>query len=311
MPEPLLEVLKSRVLLGDGAMGTQLQAAGLASGGCGEAWNVDEPEKVKTIQRRYADAGSDCLITNTFGGSRISLARHGKDGRAAALNEAAARLAREVMGPDRWVLGDIGPFGDILAPLGEGDPAEVEAAFLEQAQALLRGGADALIVETQTALEELEVGIRAAKRAIEEAGKTGAVAVIGSMAYDKMKAGLPRTMMGVDPTTASAKMIALGVDIIACNCGTNLAHDDYLAIVAACREAAPDHFLMAQPNAGQPEVTDGGIIYHETPEAMAQGVRALVEAGANIVGGCCGTTPEHIRLFRAEIDQINAARAGA
>lgn len=304
MPEPLLQVLKSRVLLSDGAMGTQLQQAGLEPGGCGEAWNVDAPERVMAIQRRYADAGSDLILTNTFGGCRIPLARHGQAERVAELNEAAARIARLVMGPDRWVVGDIGPFTGILAPLGEHQPDDVFAAFLEQAQALMRGGVDAFIVETQTALEELELGVRAARQAIEAAGKVGQIPVIGSMAFDKTKTGPPRTMMGVTPHMAAEKMLALGVDIIACNCGTNLAIADYVDIVKAYREAAPDHPLMAQPNAGLPEMTPEGIVYHETPEMMAEGIEPLIEAGARIVGGCCGTTPEHIRLFRAALDRI-------
>jgi 5-methyltetrahydrofolate--homocysteine methyltransferase len=308
MPEPLLEALKTRVLLADGGMGTQLQAAGLEVGGCGELWNVEHPERVQEIQRRYAEAGSDLIITNTFCGSRISLANHGVADRAEELNEAAARLLRELVGPERWVIGDIGPFGGLLAPMGEAEPEAVSEAFLEQARALLAGGADALIVETQTALEELELGVRAAKQAIEERGSVGQTPVIASMAYDKMKSGPPRTMMGVDPRAAALKMLELGVDIVACNCGTNIDIFDQAEVVAIYREVAPDHPIMAQPNAGAPERTAAGIVYHETPEAMARGVAALVDAGAGIVGGCCGTTPEHIRLFRAEIDKINATR---
>jgi 5-methyltetrahydrofolate--homocysteine methyltransferase len=227
---------------------------------------------------------------------------------AEAFNEAGARVARDVMGPDRWVIGDIGPFGGILAPLGEHEPDDVAAAFLEQARALIRGGADALIIETQTALEELELGVRAAHQAIDEAGKSGEIAVIGSLAYDKTKSGPPKTMMGIDPSTAAEKMLTLGVDIIACNCGTKLGITEYVEIVKLYRAAAPDTPVMAQPNAGLPEIRGDEIVYLETPEMMAKGVAALVEAGANIVGGCCGTTPAHIRLFRAELDKINSAR---
>jgi 5-methyltetrahydrofolate--homocysteine methyltransferase len=289
-------------------MGTQLQLAGLEPGGCGEAWNADAPEKVKMIQGRYAEAGSDCLITNTFGGCRIPLARHEQEDRAAELNEAAARLAREVMGSDRWVIGDIGPFGGILAPLGEHEPDDVSAAFLEQARALVRGGVDAIIVETQTALEELTLGVEAAKQAIDEAGDGETVPVIGSMAFDRMKTGVPRTMMGVDPETAAGRMLELGVDIIACNCGTDLGITEFVEIVKTYRAVAPATPVMAQPNAGMPTLDGDTVIYRETPEMMASGVRTLVESGADIVGGCCGTTPEHIRLFRAELDAINAER---
>ncbi len=308
MPQALLNVIQSRVLLCDGAMGTQLQQAGLEAGGCGEAWNVDHPERVKAIQQRYRDAGSDLIITNTFGGCRITLARHDQQGRAAELNEAGARVAREVMGAGRWVIGDIGPFGGIMAPLGDVEPEDVAAAFLEQARALVRGGVDAIIVETQTALEELELGVEAAKRAIGEAGKTGQIAVIGSMAYDRTKSGPPRTMMGVTPAAAAEKMAALGVDIIAANCGTKIGITEYADIVRLYSEAVPGKPLMAQPNAGMPEIIDDKIVYHETPEMMAAGLQALVDAGARIVGGCCGTTPEHIRHFRREVDRINGGR---
>lgn len=305
MPAPLLDALKTRVLLSDGAMGTQLHEAGLEPGECGELWNVEEPAKIKTIQGRYADAGSDCLITNTFCGCRVALARHDLGNRAGELNEAAARLAREVMGPDRWVIGDIGPFGGLLAPMGTEQPEAVRVAFLEQAQGLLRGGADALIVETQTALEEMELGVSAAQEAIAEAGKTGKIPVIVSMAYDKAPSGVPRTMMGVDPAMAAKKMVELGVDIVATNCGTNMDINDQIEVVKIYRETAPNKPIMAQPNAGAPERTKEGIVYHETPAKMAEKIAKLVEAGARIVGGCCGTTPEHIRLFRAELDKIN------
>ena len=155
----LLEALSERPLLSDGAMGTQLQQAGLEPGGCGEAWNLDAPDRVVAIQRRYVEAGSDCLITNTFGGSRIMLERHGQEERTAAINAAAVDLARRAFG-DRpgWVLGDIGPFGGLLEPYGETTIASVEAAFGEQAEALVSAGADAIIVETQTSLEELGIG---------------------------------------------------------------------------------------------------------------------------------------------------------
>lgn len=306
MPQPLLEVLKNRVLLCDGAMGTQLQRAGLKSGDCGELWNLDEPEKVMEIQKRYADAGSDMILTNTFGGCRIPLERHKLEDKVEVINEAAAKIVRSALGPDKWVIGDIGPFGGMLDPYGDFGPEDVEFAFLEQARGLLKGGADILIVETQTALEELELGIKAAKQAIEEAGLTGKVPVIGSLAFDKTVSGPPKTMMGVDPERAAKLMVDLGVDIVACNCGTNLVMDHYVEIVEISRQAAPGKPIMAQPNAGKPEMENGVVIYRETPEEMAKNIHRLIEAGANIVGGCCGTTPEHIAAFRKVVDQANA-----
>lgn len=290
MPIPLLDVLsRGTILLGDGAMGTQLQKEGLPPGACGELWNVEQPERVKAIQARYRDAGSDLILTNTFGGTRIRLDRHGVGDRTAEINRAAARLAREVMGPDKWVIGDIGPFGGILEPLGEADPDDVYAAFVEQARALVEGGVDAIIVETQTALDELELGIRAAREA-------GCAVVIASMAFDRMNDGSARTMMGVTPLQAAEAMIELGADILGCNCGTNLSIADHVRIVGEFRSIT-QRPIMAQPNAGQPEMTPKGIVYHETAEKMAERVPDLVTAGVNIVGGCCGTTPSHIALF--------------
>lgn len=292
---PLLEVLKTRILLGDGAMGTQLQLAGIEAGGCGEAWNLDEPEKVLAIQQAYAKAGSDCLITNTFGGSRYTLNRHGQAGRTYELNKAAAGIARQALGERGWVLGDVGPFGGFLEPLGETSDEELFEILSEQIQGLLDGGADAIICETQTALEEASVGIRAAK-------KLDAPCVIASFAFDKVVDGY-RTMMGVSPGDVVACLVDLGVDIFAANCGTGMDIAAYTQIIREYREAT-DRPIMAQPNAGQPSMKAGQVIYLETPQLMASHVGDLVEAGASIVGGCCGTTPEHILLFRQELDRL-------
>lgn len=294
MRTPILEALATRVLLGDGAMGTQLQQAGLQAGACGELWNVDAPDKVAEIQKRYADAGSDCVITNTFGCNRHTLSRHGLQDRARELNLAGAWVAREVMGEDRYVLGDIGPSGALLEPLGETPQEVLLGAFREQAEALAEGGVDAIIIETMTALDELECAIAAAKG-------TG-LPLIGSLAYDKGRGGY-RTMMGVSPEQAAEAMLRAGVDVLASNCGTGLDIGDHAAIVAAYR-AKTSKPIMAQPNAGQPEVVDGRVVYRETPDVMACRLGELVRAGANIVGGCCGTSPEHIRLFRAELDKL-------
>jgi 5-methyltetrahydrofolate--homocysteine methyltransferase len=295
MKTNLIDAIHTRVLLGDGAMGTQLQQAGLEPGGCGEAWNADAPDRVAAIQQRYADAGSDCLITNTFGANRITLARHEMQTRARELNRAGAEIARRVMGFDRFVLGDIGPSGTILEPLGDMPYEQLFEAFREQAEGLAEGGVDAIIIETMTALDELECAIAAAK--------TTGLPVIGSLAFDKVKSGAFHTMMGTTPEQAVDAMVSAGVDIVAANCGTGIDINDYAAIVAAYR-ARTTKPIMAQPNAGMPELEDDTVTYRETPEMMAEGVWGLVRAGANIIGGCCGTTPEHIRLFRRELDKL-------
>lgn len=292
----LLDAIQGRVLLGDGAMGTQLQQAGLESGGCGEAWNLDHPDRVLAIQRGYAEAGSDCIITNTFGASRIMLERHGQQGRVAGINEAGTRLAREAFGGrDGFVLGDIGPFGGLMEPYGEIARSRVEEAFREQARALVAGGVDAIIIETQTALEELELAIAAAKEA-------GSPVVIGSLAYDKMAdEDEVRTMMGVSPEMAAEFMADRQVDILALNCGTGV--DVAMATDVVRRYRSVSGLpIMAQPNAGQPVLENFKVVYHETPQQMARDLPDLLRAGAAIVGGCCGSTPAHIRRFRQILD---------
>jgi 5-methyltetrahydrofolate--homocysteine methyltransferase len=278
-------------------MGTQLMFAGLEQGSCGEAWNLTQPERVLGIQRRYVDAGSDCLLTNTFGGSRIMLNRHGNAGKAVEINQAAVRIAREAFGArEGFVIGDIGPFGGLMEPYGEFTEAEVREAFDEQAGALVEAGVDAIIIETQTSLEELLLGILAARKA-------GAPCVIGSMAYDVTLDGSTfRTMMGVDPERAAGFMEENGADIVALNCGTGMDMERARQAVLRYRDVSPLP-VMVQPNAGQPKLVNMKVVYDETPEQMAGGVAGLLDAGANIVGACCGSTPEHIGAFRVMMDR--------
>jgi 5-methyltetrahydrofolate--homocysteine methyltransferase len=294
----LLAALESRILLGDGAMGTQLQQAGLESGGCGEAWNLNHPERVLAIQRGYVEAGSDCLITNTFGGSRVMLERHGEGDRTAAINRAGAEVAREAFGGrPGFVLGDIGPFGGLMEPYGEIPRDKVERAFREQARALVEGGVDAIIIETQTALEELEIAIAAAREA-------GAPVVIGSLAFDKMlDLDEVRTMMGVSPEMAAEFLAQKGVDVAALNCGTGVDMRMAADVVRRYRGACGLP-VMAQPNAGQPVLENMKVLYKETPEQMAVGLPGLVESGARIVGACCGSTPAHIRALREGLQAL-------
>lgn len=298
----LLSAIRDRVLLGDGAMGTQLQQAGLESGGCGEAWNLDHPDRVRAIQRRYVEAGADCLITNTFGASRIMLARHDEAARMADINRAGVAIAREAFGGrPGFVLGDIGPFGGLMQPLGEIARADVEAAFREQARALVAGGADAIIIETQTALEELEIAIAAAREA-------GAPAVIGSIAFDRMlDVDDVRTMMGVSAEQAAEFMVAREVDVLGLNCGKGVDVPMAAAIVRRFR-AVSGLPVMAQPNAGAPVLENFAVVYRETPDEMAGQLPALLDAGVAVVGGCCGSTPDHIRKFREILDARRGRR---
>ena len=299
----LQDKVRERPLLGDGAMGTQLMIAGLEQGNCGEAWNLTHPERVLAIQRRYAEAGSDCIITNTFGGSRIMLNRHGHADDVAAVNRAGVEIAREAFdGREGWVLGDIGPFGGLMEPYGDFTEDQVRRAFAEQAEALVDAGADALIIETQTSLEELQLAIEAARTA-------GAPCVIGSMAYDVTLDGSTfRTMMGIDPERAAAFMGEHGADIVALNCGTGMDMERARQAVRRYKDATGLP-VMAQPNAGQPKLVAMKVVYDETPEQMVCGVVPLLEAGVDIVGACCGSTPEHIRAFRNAMDHYLAGRA--
>ncbi|MFY9746284.1 MAG: homocysteine S-methyltransferase family protein [Acidobacteriaceae bacterium] len=294
----LQDAIRERPLLCDGAMGTQLMIAGLEQGNCGEAWNLTHPERVLAIQRRYAEAGSECILTNTFGGSRIMLTRHSEGDHVAAINKAGVAITREAFGNrDGYVIGDIGPFGGLLEPYGDFSEAQVRSAFEEQAAALVEGGADAIIIETQTSLEELLIGIQAAQRA-------GAPCIIGSMAYDVTLDGSTfRTMMGIEPERAAAFMEEHGAHIVALNCGTRM--DMQRALTAVERyQSATRLPVMVQPNAGQPRLENMKVIYDETPDQMVRGLMPLLEAGANIVGACCGSTPEHIRAFRKVMDEF-------
>jgi 5-methyltetrahydrofolate--homocysteine methyltransferase len=292
----LLEAIKTRVLLSDGAMGTQLQRAGLEPGGCGEAWNLDHPDRVLAIQRGYVKAGSDILLTNTFGGCRIMLNRHEQGERTAEINRAAVAIAREALGGRGFVLGDIGPFGGLMEPYGEIARTDVETAFREQAKALVEGGADGIIIETQTALEELEIGIAAAHEA-------GAKVVIGSVAFDRMvDEDDVRTMMGISPERAAEFMAEHGCHIAGLNCGTGV--DMKFAANIVHRYIKTSGLpVMAQPNAGQPVLVNMQVQYNETPEEMSAGLPGVLAAGARIVGGCCGSTPDHIRMFRKILDR--------
>jgi 5-methyltetrahydrofolate--homocysteine methyltransferase len=288
----ILDALAKRPLLADGAMGTQLMLAGLEQGNCGEAWNLTHPEKVLAIQQRYAEAGSDCILTNTFGGSRIMLNRHSHAEHVVEINQAGVRIAREAFGGrPGFVIGDIGPFGGLLEPYGDFTEEQVRNAFNEQAGALVDAGADAIIIETQTSLEELLLGIHAAKEA-------GAPCIIGSMAYDvTLDSSTFRTMMGIDPERAAEFMQENGVDIVALNCGTRMDMERARTAVERYRRTTGLP-VMVQPNAGQPKLVNMKVVYDETPGQMVTGVVPLLAAGAAIIGGCCGSTPAHIRAFR-------------
>lgn len=272
-------------VLTDGAWGTQLQIRGLRPGECPDTWNLLHPDRVEQVARAYVAAGSQVILTNTFRANRITLADHELSSRVIDINRTGAEISRRAARDQARVFGSIGPSGKMLV-LGETTEAELEEAFAEQAQALLDGGADAILVETISDLVEAKAAIRAA-RAI-------GVPVVASMVFDSGK-DKDRTMMGVTPEQAADELTAAGADVVGANCGLGVA-----AYVGICRRlhAATDRPIWIKPNAGLPELIDGTPFYRMTPEQFASYVPALLEAGASFIGGCCGTGPEFIRAMR-------------
>ncbi len=299
MKKSLQEIILERRLVCDGAMGTQLMLAGLEPGGCGEFWNVSHPERVLAIQRRYVEEGADCLITNTFGGSRIMLRRHGYGDKVHEINKSGAEIARRAFGDSAgYVLGDMGPLGAILEPFGDLPFADAQQAYEEQAQALVNGGVDAIIIETQTSLEEIGIAIDAARKA-------KAPCVIASLAYDlSADKSFYVTMMGVKPDRAAQFIEEKGADIVALNCGTGMDMKGAAQVARIYRDncSLP---TMVQPNAGLPVLEGGKAIYKQLPGDMAAGVPEALEAGAGIIGSCCGSTPAHTGAIRVVVDEFN------
>ena len=301
----LHEIVRERRLVCDGAMGTQLMLAGLEQGSCGEAWNLSHPERVLGIQRRYAEAGAHCIITNTFGGSRLMLRRHGHEPDLAEINRAGARIARAAFdGRPGFVLGDVGPLGAILEPYGDLPAAEAQSALEEQCRALVGAGVDAIIIETQTSLEELGIAIDAAKAA-------HAPCIIASLAYDlSVDRTFYKTMMGISPEQAAEFVEGRGAHIVALNCGTGMDMPG-AAMVSRLYRAHCALPIMVQPNAGLPVLENLKAVYKQLPADLARAVPEVLEAGAGIIGSCCGSTPEHTREIRRMVDQYTPPTAKA
>ena len=284
------KINSGRILVSDGAWGTFLHAKGLGPGECPELWNIEHPEEVFEIAESYIDAGSDMIETNSFGGSVFKLKSFGLEKRVAELNKAAAKISRRAAGPDKHVLGSIGPTGKLLM-MEEVTPEELYEAFKVQAVALAEGGADALVVETMSDIDEAKAAVNACK-------KNTSCEVICTMTFEKSGEKEYHTMMGISPEQMVDEMMAAGADIIGANCGNGA--KNMIDITQAIRLVNKNIPVLIHANAGAPLYHDGKTIFPETPDQMAEFVQLLIDAGANIIGGCCGTTPEHIRKI-AEI----------
>ena len=283
----LLERLgRRRVMISDGATGTFLQQHGLEPGGCPEEFNASRPGVVREMARQYFDAGSEMALTNSFGGSVYMQKKYGYGDRVGEFNRLAAEHARSQAPEGSFVIGSVGPTGEFLEPLGPVSEQEMYAAFVQQVTALEEGGADGVVVETMTALEEATLAIRAARE------NTG-LAVMATMVFDKGPRGF-FTMMGVTPERAVVELEKAGAHVVGTNCGNGI--DNMVEIARRMREETSG-YLLVHSNAGIPAMRGREIIYPESPEYMAERFMALADLGVDIIGGCCGTGPEHIRAL--------------
>lgn len=284
----LQSLISNGPLLTDGAWGTQMQARGLPIGGCPDLWNLDHPDLVQEVAAAYVKAGSRAILTNTFGANRFTLSRHGMADRVDVVNQRGAEIGKSAAGGVVKVFGSIGPTGKLLS-IGEVPPEAVHAAFLEQARGLAAGGVDALVVETMSDIDEAVLAVTAAK-------ETG-LPVVACMVYGFGKSG-DRTINGATPELAVEKLSAAGADVIGSNCG--IGADSMRPLVERLR-AATDLPLWIKPNAGLPELIDGKATYRTTPAEFVAAALSLVAAGANFIGGCCGTSPEFIAALSAAL----------
>lgn len=288
--ESLLQ--KYPYLLADGAMGTMLFSVGLEHGAPPELWNVENPEKVSEVHRGYLQAGSHILLTNTFGGNRYRLMMHGLQERVAELNRAAAQLLREIVSShnrEALVAGDIGPSGQVLVPYGELTFEKAKEAFTEQAAALIDGGVDLIWIETMSDLEEVRAAYEGAREVSSQ------IPIVTTMTFDTHG----RTMMGITPERAVQTLSALGASAVGGNCGNG--PEEVITVIEKMHTVAPQVTLVAKANAGIPELIGGRPVYRATPSDMAEYAIKAFEAGARIIGACCGSTPVHLEAIAAAL----------
>ena len=294
MNKIIQEINKGKVLVSDGAWGTFLQQKGLKPGECPEEWNISRSEDVFDIASSYIEAGAHMIETNSFGGNYFKLKNYGLEGRVYEINRAAAEISRKAAGSDHFVLGSVGPTGKMLI-MEEVTEGELYDAFKEQSLALEAGGVDAIVIETMTDLDEARIAVKAAK-------ENTRCAVFCTMTFDKIIGGAYRTMMGISPTEMTQALVEAGADVIGANCGNGIA--DMIGIVKEIREVNARIPILIHANAGLPHYHDGDTTFPETPEDMASNVKEIAAAGANIIGGCCGTTPAHIRKVGEVVNSL-------
>jgi 5-methyltetrahydrofolate--homocysteine methyltransferase len=288
----IYEALEKGVLTSDGAMGTMLQERGLTDGGAPELWNVEKPEEIEAVLEAYAAAGANFITTNTFGGTAGRLAMHGLEDRLAELNKAGALIARKVADrhPNCFVMGDIGPSGELMEPMGTLTVESGKELFAAQIRALVAGGVDAILIETMSDLSEVEAVVAAANEV------APGMPIIATLSFDTNL----RTMMGIKPAMAVKHLAALGVRIIGANCGRGT--DEMAQIAKELVEARPEGvFIITQSNAGLPKLQGDEFVYDGTPEEMARYAHEMKDLGVNIIGSCCGSSPAHTQAISTAI----------
>jgi 5-methyltetrahydrofolate--homocysteine methyltransferase len=274
-------------ILADGAMGTMLQAAGLEKGHAPEEFNLTNPEKVLAVHQGYVDAGSELILTNSFGGNKYRLSKYGLGDSVYDLNRRAAEIAREAGAA--FVAGSMGPTGEFFAPLGTLTPEEVQETFAEQAKGLADGGVDLLVIETMSDLSEMRAAIQGAKQATD-------LPLVCTMTFQQKL----HTIMGVSPSQAAEALAGWGAAALGANCGTG--PEEVEQVLEQMKEAVPGAFLVAKANAGVPRLVKGRTEYNATPELMAEYAGRFAQMGVTIIGACCGSTPEHIAAMARALD---------
>lgn len=290
--KPLIERLKDEVLVCDGGMGTQLLAEGQPLGECPEYWAIKKKKVLESLHKAYIDAGADMIITNTFGANAIKLGKYRLAKKVQQINAEAAKIAKKAAGGSAYVLGDIGPTGGYLEPAGNLKFDDCYKAFSEQANALISEGVDAIIIETMTDIEELKAAIMAIKESTK-------LPLISSMTFSKTAQGAFRTTSGISIPQMVDYTLLAGANAIGSNCGVGI--EDMVQIITQMRPLSTA-FIIAQPNAGEPKLKNGKTVYEQSADEFAKYLPKLKAAGVNIIGGCCGTTPEHIRAIRKALN---------